>query len=233
MLPFQWAWCLLANCINYIKLPRFHTANQQIPPQEQNQGFIQFIHGIYMAEKRISLLHLGGPEGSDLQHRTPQRGGFTDPLESLGTGHPGLTLGVGEGAKRMVSWWGVWWWGWGGCRNDSITLKYITYYFCKYLFVFFGEDVSFYFFSLLNLASINTLIYAVTGFFSKLAKPELVVRWGLGSLGLSTQVLGFEFSSLVCWNVVCVYLLWSPSCFFRDGWPCIRLFCWYKKKVDW
>lgn len=46
MLPFQWAWCLLANSINYIKLPRFHTANQQIP-QEQNQGFI---HGIYMAE---------------------------------------------------------------------------------------------------------------------------------------------------------------------------------------
>ena len=84
----------------------------------------------------VVLLHLGGPEGSDLQHRTPQRGGFTDPLESLGTGHPGVTLGVGEGAKRMVSWWGVWWWGWGGCRNDSITLKYITYYFCKYLFVF-------------------------------------------------------------------------------------------------
>lgn len=51
----------------------------------------------------VVLLHLGGPEGSDLQHRTPQRGGFTDPLESLGTGHPGVTLGVGEGAKRMVS----------------------------------------------------------------------------------------------------------------------------------
>ncbi len=41
----------------------------------------------------------------------------------------------------------------------------------------------------------------------RLGKPELVVRWGLGSLGLSTQVLGFEFSRLVCemWSVFICY----------------------------
>lgn len=78
------------------------------PPRTESRIYPWNLHG----RKRISpksgrnagtpvLLHLGGPEGSDLQHRTPQRGGFTDPLESLGTGHP-VTLG-GEGAKRMVS----------------------------------------------------------------------------------------------------------------------------------